>query len=212
LANLITPTTNATLTLDYSGGSPRRMTVAELKGLAKTPQDFSVFCNSQGCDLDRQFLAQTYLKAADAQQILAADPYVSGMVISPPPERFEPACRTAGTCTTPETIFVDSATAAGADFVATESHAQGNGTTNMVSLSTNVKFDYSLKLDGIGVSFGLSDQFNDAFSVANMNTKTAQVTFDNSSHCEKGTVELWLDKAFGSLLFLPHLQNPCNSC
>ncbi len=43
-------------------------------------------------------------------------------------------------------------------------------------------------------------------------SQSASVTFDNSSQCEQGTVELWLDKAFGSFLFVPHLQDACHSC
>jgi hypothetical protein len=197
-----------TLKVDLSTGSLRRFTVAELQRLAQDPQDLTVFCNSQGCDEDKKTLAPTFIKTADAQQLLAMDPYFAHEQLDQHPERFEPACKTAGTCASPERLTVDSkpaSPATAADPTVSETHLQGNGSESSNGSSTGLKED--LTIFGIGGTTSIT--YEDVTTVSNFTSQSASVTFENSSHCEKGTVDLWLDKSFGSFLWVTHLENAC---
>jgi hypothetical protein len=195
------------LTIDYSAGLSRRFTVRELRGALQTPLDESVFCNNGICDTeDKPEIVRNYLTPADAQQILNMDPYVSGIAIDQHPERFEPACEVAGTCTTPESLSVSYANPD--EQIKSASHAQGNGTTSTFGSSTGVEATVNL----LGATLGLTTTYRDMTTQSNFTSLTASVTLDNLSHCEEGSIDLWLDKAFGSFLWVPHLQNICGSC
>jgi FG-GAP repeat len=196
--------------LDLGTGTVRRFTVAQLQGLAKTPQDLTVFCSGGQCDADAQNIAQTFIQPSDAQQLVAADPYISGMAIDQHPERFEPACQTAGSCNSPESVFVDSRPAVpstAADTTITLSHLQGNGSS--VSSGSSTGLSMNVALFGVGVNASMT--FNDVTTTSNFTAESASVTLENSSHCEKGTVNFWLDKAFGSFLWTTNLENACTT-
>lgn len=212
MGDAVLPTKRA-VSIDPVSGTVRRFTVGELKGLAQNPPNYDVLCNAQGCDFDKENIAMTYMPtSADAQQILNMDPYYVGTDITAHPERFEPACPAGATCFSPESVFIDSKPATppnASDVIVTEMQAHGNGMTSTTSNTTGVTLNYNL----FGVlGFNVTTSYQDVTAQMSFTTRSASLQFDNDSHCEKGNVDLWLDKAFGSFLFVPHLQNACLAC
>jgi hypothetical protein len=218
-ANLITGDP-ATLTLDYTNSIAAQFTVAELRGLAQTPQDDRVFCDAAGnCDTLKQGLALQYLPSpSDAQQLLNLDPYEAHMDITNLPKRFAPACHLPMSCAAPEIAMVGVRPQNGSNFMWTESQAHTSSTQTSTQSSTGFSLTSGIaNLFGSAsllnlVSGSLTMTFADTTATVNQSMKTASVTFNNSSTCESGNVELWVDRAFGSLLYVPHLVNSCMTC
>jgi hypothetical protein len=192
--------------LDLSTGTSIHLSVGDLKQIVQG--------NWGGIDSTVAALWQQYnLQPSDAQQIMDQDAYVSGMAIDQHPERFEPACLTPGPCSVPHRELVQRLGPQDASTGVTLNQVFGSGTGNSTGFGTGVKLTVSA---GVSVGdFGFTDSdtmtmnYMDVTTNTDFTSRSAGVTFKNTSSCESGTVDLWLDKAFGTLLWVTNIQNEC---
>jgi hypothetical protein len=49
----------------------------------------------------------------------------------------------------------------------------------------------------------------DVTAAADFDQRSANMFFQNTSHCERGDIDLWFDKAFGSFLWITQMTNVC---
>jgi hypothetical protein len=195
-----------TLTLDLSSGQAIHLSVGDLKLIVQG--------NYDAIDPIIRDLVQEFIQPADAQQIIDQDPYLSGQSIdnaffSQHPERFEPACTTPGPCPSPAHVLIQAQTPTEPESSGTVSNVFGNGTDQTTGTSTGVKTSESLTF--LSDTFGddATITYQDSTTTSNFSSRSASVTLKNTSNCESGTIDLWLDKAFGTLLFATNLQNGC---
>jgi hypothetical protein len=193
-------------TVDFSTGSFELFNVAELEALAQDPQDLSDFV-----DLTKVDIIHKFITPADAQQLLAMDPYALGQSIDQSPQRFEPGCNAPGSCASPDHLSVGRRQFANEpDVIVEATTAHADPATSDTTSSTGVMETVRLLPDAGGASLGtLTVSYGDVTANADFSTRTASVVLDNSSQCELGTVDLWFDKVFGSFLWITHLSSGC---
>jgi hypothetical protein len=184
--------------VDLSTGTIADLNVLQLQALAQTPQDPQNLVTAD---------VKAFIGPADATQLLAMDPYISGEAIDQHPERFVPACESSGSCTTPEQILLDPKPpgAQAGDIVHTAMHAQANGTD--LGNTTSTGLDQTIAIGGFGARANI--MFQNVTSESDSDQRSATITLETNSSCEKGTVDLWFDTAFGSFLTIPHLFSIC---
>lgn len=188
--------TPPTMTTDLSTGTILWCTLGSLKGLAQTPQVFSdeILAGNM-----QQF--QTYITSAVAQQFIAQDPSASGQSIEAAvlakPKRFVPVTPAHMTLTR--------------SFITTEQQINAKQTDQYVSQSTGVSQTLSFIL---GFGIGTMDTLTTTYSNLNQSTATVQLQTNNPSI--EGTVDLYMDTAFGTIVPVPHLEDsnnaPTNAC
>jgi hypothetical protein len=186
-----------TVSTDLSSGHLETLTFGQLKGLAQTPQDVSTIPSAE------QGIVTTYITPDVAQQYVAQDPFSSNEDISQHPERFVPAVpaqlqlqrRACASCGDPSTT-------------ATDAKANGSDSFLNASVGFSLKFEIS-KADSSSLT--INDTYTNTASYSNTTQSSATITLKTHSLCVEGAVDLYLDKAFGSIITVPHLEDSCNA-
>ena len=190
-------------TVDWSTATMHQLDVYELMLLAQDPPDYSQFL-----DLQVRALAQKYLTPGDAEQLLSLDPYLSGEVFGDHSERFEAGCSWKANCGTPAQLDVPAVAigSTGAS-VAGPFDARASPSDGAEAAATQ-------EIGLLGTAGGdpvatLSVAYQNVTAAAGFSQRSTSITFQNTSHCEEGRVDLWFDKAFGAFLWRTDLRNRC---
>jgi len=185
-------------TVDLSSGFVEALTLGQLKGLAQTPQDLSTI------PVGDQATIVKYIIPSVAQQFVAQDPFASGnpiaQTVANNPKRFQPA--------TPARLTLQRRTCPTCgDLSTTETQVKGSGTDMTVGQSTGDTFSFGI----VGIGFGANetDTMTETYSDTNMSTAT--ITLKTHSLCIEGGVDLYMDKALGTIVPVPHLEDSCNA-
>jgi len=193
-------------------GPGASFTAAQLDRLAQDPSDDSVFCVDAVCNDTQKELAHRYFKTpTDVRQLLALDPFILGISTDQHPERFAPACTSAGSCAAPLRLTVDNQPVTGGPAVIVSAdHAQANPADPSQAGDTGVEQNVVLSsgLDGPGIGT-LSISYRDVTASPDFADRSASIVLRNSSHCERGDVDIWFDKAFGAFLWNARMTNAC---
>jgi hypothetical protein len=190
--------TPPSVTTDLSSGNVETLTLGQLKGLAQNPQDVSTIPSG-----DRQIITK-WITPSVAQQFVAQDPYNSGLAleqtVTSNPNRFIQA-------NPPQMTLVRRPCSTCGDTSSTQTQVKGSGTDTSVGQSTGDTFSFGIA--GIGFGANLTDTLTTTYS--DTNQSTASITLKTHSLCVEGAVDLYMDKAFGTIVSVPHLEDSCNA-
>jgi hypothetical protein len=180
----------ATITEDLSTAHLARITLGQMRGLAQTPQDFT------GILAGDQAIIRQHITPSVAQGFIAQDPFSSGAPIADTvannPRRFQPA--------DPPVMSLRSS-----DAPSTEPQVHGSSPDGTVGHS--VGESYTETIAGVGAT-GMKP-FSVSITQTDTNRSTASVTLATKSACVRGIVNLYMDKAYGTVVFVPHLEDAC---
>jgi hypothetical protein len=190
--------TQPTATVDLASGHVFALTLGQLRGLAQTPQDLTTIPSG-----DQSIITQ-YITPNVAQQFVALDPSASStplaQTVANSPKRFIPAApaqmnflrRSCPTCGDPSSTL-------------TQVH--GSSTDTTVGQTTGASAFISIYAPGVGAF----DNTTIATTYIDTNQSTAAITLKTHSLCVEGTVDLYMDKAFGTIVSIPHLMDACEA-
>jgi len=193
--------TAPSVTIDPATGTIDTLTVYELQALAQDPQDLSKLPAAKAA-----YLAPL-ITPADAQQMLANDPFISGESIAGN-KRYVPA--------TPAQFPLLGPDREGDPLpTATVISANTNTTGSSSGTSNEVEFTRSFGINFYSTDDSVTDTFSIEYEHKTTNETSdqvsAQLVLGTDSLCTRGTVDMYLDTVFGSYLGVPHLTNQCQA-
>jgi hypothetical protein len=198
------------------------LSAEQLQNLAQSPPDLSLFLPGQ---LEPSYVGSTsatlsdLIEPQDAQALLAMDPQIQGEDFTQNPDRFvraqlpNPAGSGAPIPATVPLLAAPSSQTIPSNTVTVE--------VDSASIGAQGQTDGAFE-DPIGIHIGaaeasLVDGGTDGFFVsfskrtttATSTSFTASVTLSTDDRCTSGTVDLFLDRLFGTYISVPHLTGPC---
>jgi hypothetical protein len=194
------------VTIDYSQGLLDRWSAVQLEEIKQKPQDYTAADLSTALfpDPDRRTRAAAAFRPSDAEQLLARDPF-----FTPDPAgavqdttRFEPAIP-------PQFQFF------GPDFkgesldIVGHNYTAATGTESSHGLSVEQQFSITIPFTGFNANASITYGYQTVTTDSTTDSLTANIALGSDHVCTNGTVDLFLDKAFGTFLAIPHLSNPC---
>lgn len=193
---MVTTTSNArpTFDLDESTGKLVTVTVAELRGLAQSPQDTSLV------PVGERAAVLPFIDSAEAQQLLSADPFASGQDITQGPARFARA--------TPATLDLFGPDHPGDSLfseIITLAPTTGTGVASGTAFSTTGSFT----LENSGSEFESEYDYENTTTTSSAMQKQASLTLETDSNCTRGSVDVFFDNVFSSYLTVDHLVDQC---
>jgi hypothetical protein len=179
-----------TITEDLSTAHLERLTLGQMRGLAQTPPDFTGILGG-----DQEIIRQ-HITPAVAREFIAQDPFSSGAPIADTvannPGRFQPADPSVlrlGTSGTPSRA----------------SQVHGSRTDDTVGHVVGGSYTETIAVVG---ATGMKP-FSVSVTHTDTNRSTASVTLATKSSCMRGTVDLYMDKAYGTVVSVPRVEDSC---
>jgi len=193
---IVTTTSNArpTFDLDESTGTWVTVTVAELRGLAQSPQDTSLV------PVGEQATVLPFIGPAEAQQLLSADPFAIGQDITQEPARFTRA--------TPATLDLFGPDDPG-DSLFSQIITLAPTTGTAVGSGTDLSTMGSFMLENGGPEVASEYDYQNTATTTSSMQKQASLTLETDSNCTRGSVDVFFDNVFSTYLTVDHLVDQC---